>query len=828
MLEQVGPIRAAVQDIGPAEPRALRRRALSALRTLLIRLAQRQLLALHVDDLQWGDADSGCFLRDLLSGPSVPPLLLLVSYRSGAEGNALGPLLELERPASPLQVQRLLLDPLDDRSAVELAAGLLGRPSSEPGPLARWIAQESSGVPRFARELAAYATERGDDADAMAASPPTLEALLQRRCDRLSPRARILLEHLAIAGYPLRWSLLQRVVGGVPWLDLARLRTEGLMQTREEEDGELILECSQDRVRRLLVRSMSDAARRDLHRSLLEALFVESETEPDHLLQHVLGAGVESRADAVLRAAADRATSQLAFERAARLFQLAAQRLEPGTADWSELQERQAQALQNAGHGSAAAEAYLRATQGRNDVTAVVLRGRAAHQCMRCGHLDRGHQVIGELLAELGIRAPRSGRLALLALAWQRLRLWLRGLSFQERDPAEIPQVQLAELDALWTVGMGLSMADPVRAAVFQSRFLRAALDTGDPTRIARALATEAGFISTGGSARRGQVAVLLDRAQQLAERTHDSHALGTVGMIRAVAAFQVGSWRECQLEADRAESLLSRNNPGGNWELQTAIIYRIAALAHQGHLRQVRVLYDESVQDARERGDRHVEVLLRLGLPIPMALLDDYPDAAEADIEDALALWDRPEFDLRRGYAVLHRCRVLLYRGQAEEAWQALERARRPMKRSLGFRVQLVRILFHELRGRLALAQHGGARRTAMLAALKRDIRLLLREAVPWAKALAHLLEAQLIRLRGDEDVAIRRLREVSAELEALGMQLHANVAQLGLELADAQRTRTEISSTEPDLLRNLLRAEGIAKPDRIAKLVAPGLPLP
>ncbi|MDC3379004.1 serine/threonine-protein kinase, partial [Planctomycetota bacterium] len=83
VLRRVGALaNAGSTDETVGDPVTRRRRGARALRWLIARVSERLPVVAWIDDLQWGDTDSLFLLRELLTGPDPPRVLLVLSYRS--------------------------------------------------------------------------------------------------------------------------------------------------------------------------------------------------------------------------------------------------------------------------------------------------------------------------------------------------------------------------------------------------------------------------------------------------------------------------------------------------------------------------------------------------------------------------------------------------------------------------------------------------------------------------------------------------------------------------------------------------------------------------
>jgi eukaryotic-like serine/threonine-protein kinase len=500
-LDAVAGAERRVLEIGHS--RELRRRAFAALRGILAALAREETLALFIDDLQWGDADSAALLAEVFRLPRPPRLLFIGCYRSGEEQTSplLRALLPLGRsPDFGAEAVELAVADLAPKEARDLASALLG--GADPGSDARVdvIARESRGSPFFVDELARCAeTEWGVplylEARAHRAGDAALadlDEVIHARVSRLPEGPRRLLEVVAVGGRPLAIPLAKRAAGVVEVEHevLALLRGGRLIRTRRSGERDEV-EAYHDRIRETVVSRLPDGRLREIHRRLARLLEAGSRADPETLAVHFEGAGDLDRAAEYAIRAGKEAADALAFDRASRLFRKALDLRGPGRPDQQALRVSLADALANAGRGAEAAEAYRAAAARAGPAEAVELHRRAAQQLLISGRIGEGLDALGGVLARVGMRLAATPRRALASLVLHRAWLRLRGLGFRERAVGAVPVGEVLKIDTCWSVAEGLGLVDTIRGADFQARHLLLALRAGEPLRVARALAME-------------------------------------------------------------------------------------------------------------------------------------------------------------------------------------------------------------------------------------------------------------------------------------------------------------------------------------------------
>ncbi len=744
------------------DPDELRRQATEALAILLRELPRQGPLVLWVDDLQWGDDDGAAMLGDLLR-VAATPILCVVSYRDAeADGTGVEAFLRRAPSVSSVRVGRLTAG-----TTSHLVDRLLATEAPSLRALAASIARQAGGSPLFAAQLVHYL--RAGSRGPQRVTEISLEAAIQARIEGLPTAARIVLDVIALADQPLPRTIARQAArpphaGRDPFREL---QLAHLIRAADAAESGLV-QPAHDRIRQAVVAGLASAHRARLHGALARALATWEGADDASVGLHHDRAG--EVADALLRydQAAQQAMSTLAFGRASRLYRRVVDLREAGgqrdAGPWDDL----GRALASEGRVDDAAAAYREAALRASSLAErVAHQGHAAQELLHGGRTDEGLALMRDTLEAVGIRAPAGPRSALWHLAWNRLRMRLRGLDFELRAPEQIGPAKRLALEVCLTATTAFTRADAMTGAALQSEHLRRALDLGDARHVAHALALEGAFRSLWAPGRGPRVRPILERAVAIAEQSGDRRTLGTVWTIAGIAATLQGEWRRGRADGERGERILLEVTSG--WELSANRVYLFLCLFHGGDLPEIARRVPPMLEDARARGNQASIAALLTGNASVLQLMRDRPDEVLEDAREAQERWPGMATQHVGDLSVV---RALLHAGRASAARSALMR-RWPALRSAGaLRIAFVRYELLALRA-CALLAAGDHRHAA------RDGRTLERMAFPGSAAMSACVRAGLASRRGDRACAAAELEGAEEGFSAHEMPLHALLAR-------------------------------------------------
>jgi class 3 adenylate cyclase/tetratricopeptide (TPR) repeat protein len=238
-----------------------------AARRFLESLARERPALVVLEDLHWAAPTFLDFVEQLAASPADAPALVLCLAR---------PELGEARPA----LSSLTLEPLSEAEARELVDA--GAGDEVPQEARRRIAEIAEGNPLFAEQLVAYARERG--VDALATVPPTVEALLASRLDRLDAEERAVLQRAAVVGREF-WQA--SVLHLTPALEvpsvgrhLDELTRTGLIHTaRSSSERDDAFRFHHVLIRDVAYASLPKLERADLHEGVAEWLDAQGDAD---------------------------------------------------------------------------------------------------------------------------------------------------------------------------------------------------------------------------------------------------------------------------------------------------------------------------------------------------------------------------------------------------------------------------------------------------------------------------------------------------------------------------------------------------------------------
>jgi eukaryotic-like serine/threonine-protein kinase len=763
----------------PQDVLQTRRRAESAMRTLLENLAARSPIVIWIDDLQWGDLDSARILRSWRLQPSAAPILFVFSYRSNevATSTCLRKLLD-EDAEQPLRAAEhsIELAPLEAADIHALCEARLPANMSGRAELIERVAGESQGSPFLASQLLALVAAkraRGDtDLDAL-----SLDLLVAQTSGLLADDAKQILAFLAVAGRPMLPKLVLQAAGvrrGGRAL-VHDLRALNLVRTRDVV-GERMLEVYHDRVRERVQSALTSSERQQIHEQLLRTLECSGAVEPDWLHTLALGAGQHAAALAYGQAAAARAAASLAFERAAGLYRKCLE-LVPAAAS-GELWNLLSLALARCGRGVEAAEAALEGAKHVPEEQRLAWLLLAATHLLRSGRFARGEALVQEVLDAKRIDVPSSDAGLSAAIVWERARIKMHGSKDKLRAGRDVPSELLERFDLLASLFSTLSY-HPLRSALFQARALRTALEAGEPSRLVEALCSASTAAAIYGSEQAARESdALLARAAAINAHLPVPHNQ-RLCVARALNAFMLGRMDEVVQQSREAERLFRADTQAGatgNYYHRLLVAsVRVGALYARGEFAQssaeLHVLVDEAVATDNRA------LLLQL----------TYNHTLDEQLAGQVAR-SRPRLERQRAelpdscFGSLHALHMIAEMSDAR--WSGAYAAVRDYVevawpkylRSPARRASYPAFMAHSQHASWLLNQHvAPSRRAEAARAVQPDLDALDASPLPYAATFALQIRARVAFLNGQPQAAASLLRAAAAKCEQRGLAHYA-----------------------------------------------------
>ena len=316
------------------EPEAARFRLFDAVASFLRSAADEQPIMLFLDDLHAADAPSLLLLQFVARSLADCPVIVVAAYRDvdpPLEEPLTTTLAELLREPVTRRLSLAGLGELDVASFIEQISG-----QAPPEQLTDEIHRVTEGNPLFVGEIVRLLVTEGalDHVTATSAwqrpIPEGVKAVIGVRLRHLSDDCKLVLTVASVMGREFRLDALLRVTG---------LAVEVLLGVLDEAAAERVvvelpglptrLRFGHALIRETLYDELTPGRRTQLHRRVgegLEALYgVDVEPHLAELAHHFLAAVPTGGADKAIgyaRGAAEQAAAQLAYEEAARLYEL--------------------------------------------------------------------------------------------------------------------------------------------------------------------------------------------------------------------------------------------------------------------------------------------------------------------------------------------------------------------------------------------------------------------------------------------------------------------------------------------------------------------------
>lgn len=798
----------------------LRALGIQGLRAFFAELSKRFLPVLVLDDVQWADRDSGRVLSDILA-PSCPRMLVVLSYRfPDAEGSAFMDALECDVPRDVIDI-----GPIETHFVRECVRGHF---SDIDSAVEDQLLRQFDGSP-FLLDQFLRSQPEGGEGPRVAAST---KEILSRRFSGLGEDERRALEIASVAARPFpEVAIYDAGAPQVTRVVLQHLADRGLIRLLPSE-GCLEVAPYHDRVREAVIADIPMDHLKAVHLDLACALERQASTTPgrswhESIFVHYAGAGRPVQAADQAEAAARESSESLSFDRAASFLQEAL-RLDGDPGRSARRGHALGRAFIDDGRGFDGARAYQAAATLYPSLTPEEcsslterseLLSLAAEQLVRSGRLLEGKELFSELLADVGVKMPTSSRAAMRQAVSGRLRFFLSRVKPVAREQCDVSSEVTDRLDLLWRGSNTFGLTDFPLSHALGTTHLIDALKHGDRWTVARSLGVEAAFeAAIGTNYLRKRASRLLDLADGLLEPGDDIYWRENARAFRGITLWNQGEWKASAGLCESYASTIRRKCRGRDWEAGVGLLHAYAARAYLGDLKHLGEVMPEALRDANARGDRFAANFYRLGEQMLYLLAQDRPDETRAHIAAAKDSWPDVPYHLHLYHYVIIETYLRLYERDFSGAWQFIQEQWPVLEAAQFLSVEIGRVGFHHLRGRVAAWQYAQidstvtsdptrARRDALKALVKSRRTVLRSNLAPAVAYGAHLLSLEG-GLKGQRDRAGAQSQVAAKAYQRANMRLYGACADMAFDPdnADAAGVFEAEGVVRPELLHGVL----------------------
>jgi hypothetical protein len=226
-------------------------------------------------------------------------------------------------------------------------------------------------------------------------------------------------------------------------------------------------------------------------------------------------------------------------------------------------------------------------------------------------------------------------------------------------------------------------------------------------------------------------------------------------------------------------------------------------------------IVSEAALQHLRDSGNELQSAVLG-ALRSQLLVAQDQPQAALRTSDEILSVWSRYAPAI---ISVWSKVNTLMYQGQADAAWQVMQKYWSTFGRAGYKRVNPWSVALPLLESTVALACAQAKREPQYIKSVEQGIRWLDRQPADWAKPSSLLLRAGLLHLRGRRDEATQVYGDAALGFERLVMLGYANIARM--------RQSELMRGAQSEALRERALAwfaeQGISRPHSWMKMYAP-----